>query len=117
MSSIRQNKVADRIRDVIAESLTGDLLRDPRLKGVTVTKVEVSGDLQIAKIYFTSYLDEHSEVDMQKALKGCAGFFRKELASALFMRRIPTMNFYYDKSLEQQNQIERLFDKINKEPK
>ena len=112
--SVRQNKVADRVRDVIAEALTGDRLRDPRLKGVTVTKVQVTGDLQIAKVYFTSYFDEHSEKDIQKALKGCSGIFRKELSESLFIRRVPTLIFHHDKSLEQQNRIESLLNQIDK---
>ena len=115
--TIRQEKVADRIRDVLAQTLTGENLRDPRVKGITITRVEVTGDLQIAKVFFRSYLDDFSEKEMKEGLKSCMGVFKGHLSKALFMRRIPSIHFYYDSSLEKQNKIEKLFRQIKEDSK
>ena len=112
---LRQNKIADRIRDVIAEALTGDRLRDPRVQGLVVTRVKITADLQLASIYFRSYHDSSSNDEHIKGLESCRGYFRRVLSDALIMRKTPQLRFFYDESLEKKAQIEKLLEQIKDE--
>ena len=106
---MRSARLADQIRDIIAINLTTEL-RDPRLANVTITHVSLSSDLQIASVYFRTLRSEHQSTAI--ALRGAAGFFRSKLAAVLDVKRVPTLRFYYDVSVERIARIERLLTKI-----
>lgn len=109
---LRQERLADQIRDVIAGLLTGGHMRDPRLEPVTVTAVKVTADLQNAKVYFRVYNDLMRE-DAERAMTSAASFFRKRLSSELDVRRIPDLAFFYDESVENAARIETLLGEIS----
>lgn len=106
---MRSIRLADQIRDTIAINLT-TVLRDPRLKDVTVTHVNLSADLQIATIYFRTLRDDHHPTLV--ALKGACGFLRRKLARVLDVKRVPELRFFYDTSIEHAAHIEELLAKI-----
>lgn len=108
---LRQERLADRIRDLIAETLSGGQLGDPRLQLIAITSVKLTGDLQDATVYFR-ILDDKLEKDVVAGLKSATGFFRNILARQLDVRRAPQIRFKFDKSLENAAKIEKLIQKI-----
>ena len=111
---LRQERMADEIRDLLAMNFQGGKLNDPRLEFVTITAVKLSADLQVATVYFRTYTDEAS-FKAQKGLESAAGFFRKQLGQSLDVRRVPELRFIYDKSLENAVKIETILNEIAEE--
>ena len=112
---IRQKKVADEIRDILAEQLSQGKLSDPRVSGVFVTAVHVTADLQIAKIYYRSYsqdISDESLAAMKSGLRSCSGYLRCVLAEKIKLRRIPELNFFYDESIDRGMNIENIIRKM-----
>ena len=86
-------------------------LSDPRVKDVTLTRVEVSGDMQLARIYFS--LPESANPD--EALEGLSracGFVRRQLGEVLSVRRMPELQFRFDKGLEHSRRIHELLSQL-----
>lgn len=110
--AIRKDRMADEIRDLIARCFQGGQMEDPRLAGVTITAVKLSGDLQLASVYFRVYGDERAVDAAQRGLQSAAGFLRRRLADALDVRRVPTLRFFYDESIERGSRIEELLSKL-----
>jgi ribosome-binding factor A len=110
--SVRPERVAERIKREVAEVLENDL-RDPRLTGmVSVTDVEVSGDLSFAKV-FVSVLETGAARDQaMKALASASGFVRRKLAPRLGLREVPEIRFMLDTSIEQGARVEDLLRRI-----
>ena len=107
---LRKERLADEVRDIIAGCFQAGILSDPRLSFVTITGVKMSGDCQLASIYFTSH-----DPDVTKAKRGleCAsGFLRKKLAENLDVRRVPNLRFFYDESIERGSHMEELLKQI-----
>jgi ribosome-binding factor A len=107
---LRQSRLADEIKDLLAYCFLDGQLRDPRLAGVTLTHVKLSGDLQNAVIYFRLY-DPSLQLEAAEGLERCRGFLRTVLARKLTMRRVPVLKFVYDKSIERGAHIESLLYK------
>ena len=76
-------------------------LKDPRVQQsmVSVTKVEATGDLRYAKVYF-SVLDKDKSKETLKGLKSASGFMRREIGSRLRLRYTPELVFEVDQSME-----------------
>ena len=109
---LRQERLADEIRDIIAQLFSGGQLSDPRLASVCITAVKLSGDLQIASIYFRTYTDTVALPDVQRGLESVSGLLKRKLSAALDIRRMPELRFFFDESIERGNKIESLIDKI-----
>lgn len=105
---LRQERIADEIRDIVARCFQAGVMGDPRLEGVTVTGVKISPDLQLASIYFRIYGDDNEEniAQAKKGLESATGFFKKRLAKGLDLRRVPDLRFFYDESIERASKIE-----------
>lgn len=103
----RARKVADRIREVIAERLDRGM-RDPRLGFVTITEVRVTGDLQHASIFYTVYGTDEERADSAKALTRATGMLRSEVGKNLNSRLTPTLEFIPDAIPENAQHIEAL---------
>jgi ribosome-binding factor A len=112
MMTHRQQRLADEIRDTIGQLFAGGQLSDPRLDGVSITAVKLSGDLQIATVYFRTYNDTIPVEDIHKGLDSASGLMRRKLAGAIDVRRIPELKFFFDKSIERANRIESLLATI-----
>lgn len=109
---LRQEKVADRIRDIVGRSLQGGRMNDPRLQGVVVTHTKVSPDLQVGSVYFRCYNDALDIGDVEAGLKSAAGHFRGQLAKSLDLRRAPVLRFFFDESIENASRIEHLLSQL-----
>ena len=87
-------------------------VRDPRVAGVTITGVEVTGDLQEATLYYSILSDKAS--DNEKAAAGlskASGLIRSELGSRLSIYKTPEITFEQDKSVQYGNHIDELINK------
>ena len=91
----RAAKVADRIREIIAQRLERGI-RDPRMGFVTITDVRVSGDLQHASVFFTVYGTDEERADSAAALKAATGMLRTEVGRNLNLRLTPSLEFIAD---------------------
>ena len=87
-------------------------LHDPGIGFVTITKVQVSPDLQHARVFYTSLGDQTARANTGKALQRAASFMRRQLGRRLRLRRAPELDFTYDESIEQQDRIEQLLQDI-----
>jgi ribosome-binding factor A len=113
-NSLRKDRLGDEIRDIVATSLSGGQLNDPSLEFVTITGVKLSADLQLASIYFR-VLDDSKQKETKKGLQRAAGVFRHRLAEELEIRRVPTLRFFYDESVEKGEKVDLLLEKIRRE--
>ena len=71
---LRQERMADQIRDTLAVCFSGGQMADPRLSQVTITAVKLSGDLQIAKVYFRIYSGGSEEIAKARTGLGSSAF-------------------------------------------
>jgi len=103
----RLERVAEVVREVAAETILFEM-RDPRVKMVTVTRAEVSGDLQHAKIYVSVMGSEREAELTMHGLRSAAGFVQKKLADRLTMRHVPAVSFILDKGVKNALEVARL---------
>ena len=87
--------MADLIRQILAERLQRGL-RDPRLGFVTITDVQVTGDLQHASVFYTVLWDDQERLDSQRALKAATGMLRTEVGKNITARLTPSLEFILD---------------------
>ena len=109
--SKRTERVADLIRRELADVLMNKM-RDPRLGFVSITDVEVSGDLTHATVYLSSLDGVEGREQVVRVLSRAVPFLRHELAPRLGLREVPTLRFLYDESIERGARIEDLLRKI-----
>lgn len=108
-----------RFNELLRQELSTLLLRrvrDPRLSSVTVTEVDVTADMRIARIY-VSLLDDDEETQQEvlHSLQGAAGFLRRELARLLKVRHTPELIFHLDESARYGARIDHLLAQIHQE--
>ena len=113
----RSNRISQQIKRELSEIIQRNELKDDRIGGlVSITDVEVSGDLRNVKVYFSVYGEESQKVGTLAALEGAAGFLRGELCRRLGIKFAPDLVFKLDDSLERGQKITDLLEKIkNKE--
>jgi ribosome-binding factor A len=83
-------------------------VHDPGIGFVTITRVTVSADLQVARVYYTQMGDERARRNTTRALERATPFLRHQLGSRLRLRRVPDLSFHFDKGIENQDRIERI---------
>src|SRR5271169_10632 len=107
MKTHRLARVAEVVREVASETILFEV-RDPRVKGVTVTRTEVSGDLQHAKVY-VSLMGTPKEQDLcLHGLQNSVGFIQSKLAKRLQTRFTPALKFVVDQGVKNSIEIARL---------
>jgi len=107
----RSDRVGGLIQQVMAELLQKQV-SDPRLTDVTITGVQVSRDLRLAKIYFCMPTGEVARADALDGFERARGFLKRELAQRLTLRYMPDLRFYYDGSFDYGAHIERLLKTV-----
>lgn len=111
MKVARTDRIAEEVRREVSQLIHFEI-NDPRVQGVTVTGVKMTPDLQVARVYFAIPGEPERADVVKKVLQGAGGVFRKALAKKLNMRFVPTLDFFYDESLELQDKIDSLFKEI-----
>jgi ribosome-binding factor A len=103
----RPQRVGEQIRQEISELLLSDV-HDPGIGLVTLTRVKVSPDLQLVRVYYTQLGDEKARNDTRRALERATPYLRRQLGSRIRLRRVPELRFEFDASVENQERIERI---------
>jgi ribosome-binding factor A len=110
MPSNRTARVAEEIKRVISEIIRNEV-RDPRLPEIlSIVNVEVTSDFSYAKVYYSVLDGQGDEKDIRNALKGAAGFIRRELGSRVRLRQTPELRFELDNTIERVIALNRLID-------
>lgn len=110
MKSYRPARVAEVIREVAAETILFKM-QDPRIRGVTVTRVEVSSDLQTAKVFVSVMGSESDATQALDGLNGSAGYVQRHLADRLKLRYTPALSFHLDKGLKNSQEVHKLLSR------
>lgn len=114
MSKLRANRVAEQMKKELGDILTRKI-KDPRVGFVTVTDVEVTRDLQQAKIFISVLGDDMQKQETLTGLSKAKGFIRSEIGSRIRLRKTPEIMFAFDEALEYGNRIETILHELNKE--
>jgi ribosome-binding factor A len=113
----KDNARARRLGAEIQRELTQLLRRDvkdDRIGNVTITAVDVAGDLRSAKVYYLVFGKEGADPRVQAGLTSAAGFLRNALSKSLMIRHTPTLSFELDTSIEHGVRLTQLIDRVNK---
>jgi len=105
--SRRTDRVGDAIHHAIAEMLLREI-KDPRIGMVTVTAVEVSPDLHLARVFFSVIGDESARARSLAGLESARGYIRGRLFRQLKLRVAPEVQFEFDPSFERAETVSRL---------
>ena len=114
--SHRLQRLNSLIRQEISELLQLHV-KDPRLGNfIAITEVDTTPDLKYAKVFVSFLGDEEKQKATLDALAKASGFFRRELAGSIKIRRIPELSFHWDSSIERGDRLSRLIDQVSSEP-
>lgn len=113
MSELRANRVAEQMKKELGEIITRKI-KDPRVGFVTVTDVEVTGDLQQAKIFISVLGDEKQKQETLMGLAKAKGFIRTEIGRRIRLRKTPELTFEFDEAFAYGNRIDTILRDINK---
>jgi len=108
----RPDRVADQLRGELATLLAREV-HDPGIGFVTLTRVQVSPDLQLARVFYTALGDDKTRAASRKALERAAPFLRRQIGARLRLKRTPELTFIYDDSIAGQDRIERILNELN----
>ena len=111
MSSRRVLKAAEAIRQVVSLSILSEL-KDPRVKDVTVTFVEVSADLRHAKVHVSVMGDETKKQLCLRGLQSSAGYLQKKVGNRIDTRYTPRLQFLLDKGAENAMNVTRILEEV-----
>jgi ribosome-binding factor A len=106
----RSQRVSDLLRKEIADIVIYRL-KDPRIGFITVTGVDVTDDIKIARVYVSVFHDEEKKTALE-ILNSAKSFIRSELSKRLRMKFIPSIEFRLDTSIDYGNKIEKLLKDI-----
>ncbi len=113
---LRAHRVGEQMKKELGD-IIGRKIKDPRIGFVTVTDVQVSGDLQQAKVYISVLGDEKAKEETLKALTKATGFIRSEIGQRIRLRKTPEIYFEFDESLEYGSRIESILKELKKDDK
>lgn len=113
----RATRVASRIQEALAREIGN--LRDPRIEGAIVSRVELTDDLQSARVYVRSLstLDEPARRSMIKGFDAASARLRREVTKAVALRYSPALRFYFDEGTDAVARVEELLHEIKQERK
>ena len=111
----RPDRVGDQIRQELSEILSRGEVHDPGIGFITLTRVQVTADLQLARVFYTSLGDPAARKETARALTRATGFFRRQIGARLQLRRVPELEFRFDESIAHQDRIEQILRDIHEE--
>jgi ribosome-binding factor A len=113
-SYARSERVSRHIRNTLA-ALLRKKIRDPRLRAVTITGVDLSPDLRLAKVYFSAPGDEQTVAAAEAGFRQAHAFIKRQLAANLGLRYMPEIRFCYDRSLDYGARIDNILKSLGGE--
>ena len=113
----RADRVAERIRSELMDLLLRGTVRDPAAKDVVVSAVRMTDDLSIARVYVRvlEEIGEGRQESVVDALNRASGFLRREIGQRLQLRHVPTLDFFWDDSVDSALRIESILGEIRDE--
>lgn len=114
MSSRRMQRLNAQLQREISELLRRQV-RDPRVTTVTVTRVGVTPDLAVARVFIRTLNGRAATAEALEGLNAANAFLRRQLSGILTLRRVPELTFMEDRSLEQAMRIEELLTEVRPE--
>jgi ribosome-binding factor A len=112
--SVRANRVGEQMKKELGEIISRKI-KDPRIGFVTVTDVQVTGDLQQATVYISVLGDEKQRENTLMGLAKAKGFIRSEIGQRIRLRKTPEILFEFDESIGYGNKIDVLLHQIHQE--
>jgi ribosome-binding factor A len=112
--SHRTQRVAEQIREEVSQILSTEVA-DPGVGLVTVTRVKVTPDLSLARVYWTSMGSAAERKETQQALGRAAAYMRHLLSTRVNLRRSPELVFTYDRSVAAQDRVEQILRELKQE--
>jgi ribosome-binding factor A len=109
----RARRLGAEIQRELTQLLRRDI-KDERIGNVTITAVDVAGDLRTAKVYYLVFGKTGPDPRVQAGLTSAAGFLRNALSKSLMIRHTPTLSFELDTSIEHGVRLTQLIDRVNK---
>jgi ribosome-binding factor A len=116
----RPDRVADQIRAELADLLAREV-HDPGIGFVTLTRVQLSADLQVARVFYTALGPTIAAADTDKtrkttarALERAAPFLRRQIGARLRLKRVPELTFLYDDAIAGQDRIEQILNELHR---
>ncbi|ECH3807019.1 30S ribosome-binding factor RbfA [Listeria monocytogenes] len=110
--NVRANRVSEQMKKELGDILNRKI-KDPRLGFVTVTGVDVTGDLQEAKVFISILGTDKEKENTLLALAKAHGFIRSEIGRHIRLRKVPEMSFEIDNSIAYGNRIDELLRDLN----
>lgn len=110
----RPDRVGEQIRQELSQILTQQV-HDPGIGFITLSRVKVTADLQLARVLYTVIGDEKQRKETQKALERALPYLRRQIASRVRLRRVPELQFFYDQAVEHQDRIEQILIDLKRE--
>ena len=111
MVNARADRVAGQVQKIISDLLRRSI-RDPRLATTTITEVNMTADLRIAKVYFTSGEGADNAKAAGAGFQSAVGFLKRQMARELKLKYMPELQFYYDESIDYGQHIDQLLNKL-----
>ncbi len=113
-------KRAVRVGDLILREIAFLLLekvKDPRVRGVTLTGIKLTDDLKSAKVFFSA-LGEQEEIERARSgLDSARIFIKREIGRSMQLRYVPNLDFVHDTSLANGSRMEKLFEELRETDK
>jgi ribosome-binding factor A len=109
--SRRTEKAAEAIREVVSMAILAEL-SDPRVRGVTVTYVEVSADLRHAKVHVSVMGDESQQKLTLRGLQSAAGFLQAKIAERIEIRYTPKLSFLLDQGVKRSIAVAQILQQV-----
>jgi ribosome-binding factor A len=116
LARIRVNRIGEQIKKELSQIIQQEM-KDPRVGFVTVTGVEVTSDLQMAKVFISIWGDSEEKEQSWASLEKAKGYLRSEIGRRIQMRHTPELIFAIDESLAHSQHITQLLHEINSEVK
>jgi ribosome-binding factor A len=107
----RQQRLGAEMSRLLNELLLTEI-KDPRLDGVRITDVELTRDLSIAKVYFSTLGPNDDPLPAAEAFERAGGFLRSRVGRVLRVRKVPELRFLHDDSARRGLELTRLIDEV-----
>ena len=104
----RAQRVADAIHQLLSRMMVSEI-SDPRLSGIQITRVRMTKDLRVARIYYHMFdASDEQRSDAERGFGSASGFFRRIIGKEISLKFTPEVEFYYDEAIDIGNRIDDL---------